>query len=115
MIISTYLQVKNVAETARIIGCCTDTVSKVLHANGFTYSEIKNNFVKNIYKGAEVGSCKKPIAIAMLDKDTGKILHTFRSMREAERFLQKKSGSTHISEVCREKRKTAYGYKWKFI
>ena len=49
----------------------------------------------------------------MLDKNTLEILKSFSSLNEAERFLDKPGGRRHISEVCRGKRQTAYGYKWK--
>ena len=32
----------------------------------------------------------------------------------AERYLEKPKGGYHISEVCKGKRGTAYGYKWKY-
>ena len=51
----------------------------------------------------------------MLDINTLEILKTFSSITEAERYLNKKGGRRHITEVCRGKRKTAYGYKWKYL
>lgn len=54
-------------------------------------------------------------AVVMLDKNTQEILKTFSSVSEAERFLDKPRSRQHILEVCRGKRKTAYGYIWKFI
>lgn len=47
----------------------------------------------------------------------GNLLNTFYSTREAARFLSKTNNdakNTHISEVCRGKRKSAYGYVWKY-
>ena len=51
--------------------------------------------------------------ILMIDKDTGDILQTFPSIEAAHRFLGKQSGG-HIAAVCRGKRQTAYGYKWRY-
>lgn len=51
-------------------------------------------------------------AVAKLDKQTGEILEVFSSVREAE----KRCGTNrHISAVCNGKRKTAGGYRWKYI
>ena len=52
--------------------------------------------------------------VAMIDKDTNEILQIFVKIKDAYAFLGKQT-SSHIQEVCNGKRKTAYGYKWKFI
>lgn len=61
--------------------------------------------------------------VLMIDKNSDEILASFPSTREAARYLiqlkslasKNESGySTHISEVCRGKRKTCQGYKWKY-
>ena len=51
--------------------------------------------------------------VAQIDKDTNEILNVFPSTKEAERAM----GATghHIAQVCNGKRKTTYGYKWKYI
>lgn len=54
-----------------------------------------------------------PKEIYMLDKNTEEILKEFSNCTEAARFLGN-NGANHIGDVCRGKRKTAYGYKWKF-
>lgn len=54
-----------------------------------------------------------PKAVYMLDKDTEEILNEFENCTAAARFLGNE-GATHIGDVCRGKRKTAYGYKWRF-
>lgn len=41
-------------------------------------------------------------------------LRTFKSITEALVFLNKGIKSGHISNCCKNKRKTAYGYKWKY-
>lgn len=50
--------------------------------------------------------------VLMIDKITGNVLKEFPSASEAERFLNKKGH--HISCCCNGKRKTAYGYKWRY-
>lgn len=52
--------------------------------------------------------------IAMLDSNTKEILQVFPSIEAAYRFLNKQS-SGHIAQVCCGKRKSAYGYKWKYL
>lgn len=52
-------------------------------------------------------------SVAQLDKNTEEILAVFPSGGAAGKSINKPS--THILDVCRGKRQTAYGYKWKFI
>ena len=58
-----------------------------------------------------IATTQKPIV--QLDKDTEEVLNIFPSLRAACEYLGKDS-SGHIPDVCRGKRKTAYGYKWKY-
>ena len=52
----------------------------------------------------------------MIDKNTNEVVKIFSTKIEASLFLDKGTqGSRHIWEVCNNKRKTAYGYKWKEI
>ena len=51
-------------------------------------------------------------SIIMRDKNTKEILHYFSSMQEAANFINKPT--THIKDVCHNRRKTAYGYIWEF-
>ena len=52
--------------------------------------------------------CK--IAVNQIDIKTGQVIQTFESAMAAARFLGKSKGS-HITEVCKGKGNTAYGYK----
>ena len=52
--------------------------------------------------------------IACIDKETDKIIKVFSSIESAHKELKVRS-SGHISAVCNGKRKTAYGYKWKYL
>lgn len=54
-------------------------------------------------------------AICMLDKNTLEIIEEFSSISSASKFLGKKNADSHIIKVCKGERKTAYGYKWKYI
>lgn len=53
-------------------------------------------------------------AVACIDKTTEKIINIFPSVEAAHKTLGVQS-SGHIAAVCNGKRKTAYGYKWKYL
>lgn len=50
--------------------------------------------------------------VLMIDKITGEIIREFSSTTKAEQYLDVKGH--HISYCCNGKRKTAYGYIWKY-
>lgn len=104
LIYQTYQQVKSCKQTAEIVGCNYDSVRDILR-NVFNVSkqEIEQNRRDSISH-----------SVIMIDKNTNEPLQTFRSVREAERYLQKEGINSHISAVCNGKRKTAYGYKWAY-
>lgn len=49
-----------------------------------------------------------------IDKNTGEILATYKSIAEAQRAMNKK-GSSAIHSACKGKSKTAYGFIWKLV
>ena len=49
-----------------------------------------------------------------IDLQTGEILEVFPSIAEAARSIGKKKGN-HITEVCKGKFLSAYGYGWKYV
>ena len=59
---------------------------------------------------------------ALLTRKSMNIYDEFKNKEDAERWIREnnisnsKGGAihTHIVEVCKGKRKTAYGYKWKY-
>lgn len=51
--------------------------------------------------------------VIMIDINTNEELREFNNANEAARFLGKERG-VHIHDVCNGKRKTAYGYKWRY-
>ena len=55
--------------------------------------------------------------VAQIDKDTDEIIATYDSISDAAIALNKNksSASPGICKVCKGKKKTAYGYKWKYI
>lgn len=92
------------------------TMRKIQEATGYSIRTIRTALEENNIgyearnlRGRENNS--KPVA--MLDKDTEDIIKTFSSIREAQDFFGIKKG--HIGDVCNGKRKTSYGYKWKYL
>lgn len=52
--------------------------------------------------------------VKMLDPKTNKTLKIFDSIASACDYLKKANGQPNISAVCNGRRKTAYGYVWRF-
>jgi hypothetical protein len=84
--------------------------------------EIRNN---NCYKNLEwvtkqenaVHSLAKKVN--QIDRKTGKIINTFKTIRDAYEYLGEKSdningGTTQISYACNGKQKLAFGFKWSY-
>ena len=102
-IIQTLYNTKNVKQTAKRIGCNETTVRDVMRSN-------------NIY----IDFPTKPKKVLQIDKNTGQILQSFDSYRQAALHLTEtgktkdwKNTQAHISLVCRGKRKTCGGFVWK--
>ena len=82
--------------------------------------------VSNALKCANIDTHKNMIKAAskrvkMFDKITGELIKSFDSQMDAGRWLKENNKTTdkevsrisgRIGDVCRGKRKTAYGYKW---
>ena len=99
-----YLELLNEQETAKYFNCDSSVVRKAC----------KEYNVKILTSG-EHSRIKNSKKVAMLDPKTESVIETFDSMIDAETFLKKKNTAQHIGKVCNGIRKTAYGYKWKFI
>lgn len=100
---------KLIKEIAQITNHDTDAISNILKN---TYNIPQEAIIKRrVLKNSE--------AIEMWTKD-GKHLRDFDSCMDAIRYIapeaiKKSRGAvTHISDVCKGKRKTAYGYVWKY-
>ena len=112
LVIETYKQIQNCKKTAEILNIHIDSVYKILKSNN-----IERKSSQEISK-----ECSgKPVY--MLDKKDLRILKVFASMKEAAKYIQEQTNNntdlrgmaSHIREVCQGKRKTAYGYSWKFL
>ena len=102
LIYKTYLKTKNIKETSVLCNCSVDSIRKVLEIYGIT-KEIR---IKNGYE--VLGH-----SVAKIDKNTNEIIAVYESVSAAERENPK--AETHISQVCKGKRKTAGGYKWQYL
>ena len=104
LIIETYKQVQNCNEVARIVGCHTDSVQNILKSAGIT-----------LVSSQEINKKRLSKAVNQYDLKTHEFITSYSSLIDAERALNKPRGHTHIAEVCKGKRKSAYGYYWQFV
>jgi group I intron endonuclease len=107
LVIATYKEVQNQNEVARRLNISADTVHSVL----------KNNHIDTIPSSTAAAVATGKI-VNQYDLQ-GNYIQSFLSSKAAAESLGKitatsNGASSHISEVCRGKRKTAYGFIWKF-
>ena len=106
LVIKTYNQCLSMIETAKCLNIHEDTVSLILHTNGIP-----------TLSGSEVSRIKYGNIINQYDLKMNYI-QTFPSIKSAAIFLKGKNMNhgvaAHISDVCKGKRKTAYGYIWRY-
>ena len=101
LVYKTYLNVLNIRKTAELCNCCTETVSTILKEYNFSSIELKAN-----------GHLSRRKPVAKIDKNTNEIIEIYASVADAENA----NGNTrHIAQVCNGNRKTAAGYKWKYL
>lgn len=111
LIVATYNKVGNTTVTARLCNCSINSVRNILKSRNV-----------NIISTQDISRLNNSQIIFMFDKETGEMLRSFPSISEAMRFLvnNKITQSTssgvksHITDVCKGKRKSAYGYVWKY-
>lgn len=109
LVIKTYNEVQNCQKTAEI---CNVHVSSV-------YNILKSNNI--LIKSAQEIAKENGKTIAMLDMNLN-IIKIFSSLADAARFIKPSVDQksirgvvSHIRDVAKGRRKTAYNYKWKFI
>ncbi len=97
----------NFSEVGRFYGISDNAIRKKCrkygipsHASDYKEKEIKEK--KQIKK-----------SVFQIDSKTNEIIRKFESISEAAKFLGVSKGS-HITEVCKGKGQTAYGYKWAY-
>jgi hypothetical protein len=102
LIVSLFREGKTNREIQKITNYDGATIKKALE-NGNISSE------ERILRGIE--SSYNPVA--KLDKNTGEILEVYSSVAEATK--KNPHTSRHIGQVCKGTRKTAGGFKWKYL
>lgn len=95
-----------------ICACCNQ---KIRQAGGYQWNYNKFDNIekvrpKKIAEDLKTRYCKP---IQMLEN--GNMVKEFASVLEASNYLNVKNGSTNISACALGKRKSAYGYQWKYI
>jgi hypothetical protein len=102
LIYALYKEGKTLKEIAKILNYTTDTCTLALN-------HFKVPSEERFWQGRF--SLSKPVL--QLDKNTEEIINIYPSIGRAQQALNVAS-SGHISQVCLGKRKTAYGYKWRY-
>jgi len=107
LVVATYREVQSENKTAKIMNIHPDTVSYILKAK-------KEPTLTRLE-----ASLKTTSKIVNQYTKEGEYIQSFPSARSAAESLNKitatsNGASSHITNVCRGKRKTAYGFKWKF-
>lgn len=100
-VVNLYRETHNIAEVSRKIGCSKDSVSNILKARDIY-----------IVPNGEVTRKKLSKKVVQYDKN-GNYIKTFSSYTEAEKAM----GNTqrHICDCANGKRKSAYGFIWKWV
>ncbi|MCK9482337.1 MAG: GIY-YIG nuclease family protein [Bacteroidia bacterium] len=102
LVVSVYEEVQNQTEVAKKLNIDVCSVRRILKdkkINTLTLQEVGRKYNGN--------------AIDMYDL-SGNFIKTFQSSKEAALEITGKNNGTHIMEVCKRKRKTAYGFVWRF-
>lgn len=104
LIIETYKEVQNCQEVARIVGCHADSVQDIVKGAGIT-----------LVSSQEINRRRLSKAVNQYDLKTHEFIATYSSLTDAANALKVVRGSSHIADVCKGKRKSAYGYYWQFV
>lgn len=114
LVIETYRKVQNILETAKICEISCDSVEHILNINNISIKSSYDILKERLQK-----------TVGMYDiNDHSILIESFSSTGDAARYLienkittsLKVNGITvHISQVCNNQRKSAYGYYWKYL
>lgn len=105
----------SIADASRVLGITKDAIS--MAANGI-HNSCQGYFWRFVGEKKDFIKIKKQKQkVYQLDKNTEKIINTFESMADAAESLGKdrKNGGSRICAVCKGRKPTAYGYKWKYV
>lgn len=111
LVVETYHKLQNVKEVAKVLSISRDSVSNIL--------KLRN---EKILSPQEIMKERYARPIFMYDKESGELINTFPTIRDAAEYLidnnltgcKYSTIRYHISEVCRGKRKSAAGFKWSY-
>lgn len=103
----------NFSQASKIYGVRDNSIRKWCKAYGLPFhsADYKPTIEK---KTSEKTWEIFPKKVAQIDNSTNEIINVYNSISDAYRSLGKEQ-SGHIASVCKGKRQTAYGYKWKYI
>ena len=112
LVISTYKEVKNAVHVAEMLGIHPDSVYNILKANN----------ISSLYSSENNPNKELQGKICGMFSTNDELLKSFSTIKDAARYIIQeniskdniKGISSHISQVCNGKRKSAYGYHWKF-
>lgn len=100
LILATYKEIQNCTKVAEKLNISKDSVSAIV-----------KSFGEKVLSAKEVGEASGTL-INQYDLK-GNFIQTFPSIKRAAKSLGV-AGASHISDVCKGTRKTAYGYIWKY-
>lgn len=108
LIVATYQELKNEKATAEKLGIDVGSVRVALQERG-----------EKIYTNQEVNREQYGTVVKQLNKDNGELIQVFATAKDAARYVRPNASSlggvtSHITDVCKGKRQSAYGYKWKY-
>lgn len=101
ILIAAYKELKNITIVSKLYNCDANYLSEILKQNNIsvlTSEEVNLNLYGHLINQYDLN---------------GNYIQTFSSIKAACKAINKK-GVSHISDVCKGKRKTAYGYIWKY-
>jgi hypothetical protein len=101
LVIATYNELKSAIDVAKVLNIHEDSVRKILKINNI-----------NTYSSQEVMLQKYGNVILQYDMNMN-FIQSFPSIKTAAKALGK-AGVSHISDACKGKRQSAYGFKWQF-
>lgn len=96
----------NFALVGRIYGLSDNAIRKRCQHLGLPFHSADYKTPKTLKEPYET-------PVRQIDKNTNEVIQVFCSANEAARSLGKTKGN-HITEVCKGKGKTAYGYRWEY-
>ena len=112
LVVSTYAEVKNQAEVARIMNISRDSVNDILKTRNVP-----------IVSSQDIAKAASTKIIHMYDKNTQKFVRAFATYADAANWLIENKYTNckfttiryHVSEVCHGKRKSTAGFVFKEI